>query len=76
MNKFDIYCFTSRKYNLLDKFPKNIIPVGLGENNYPQNYLHEKNGENLSKYNKYFAEMSGIYWVFKNRLKKQNNFIN
>lgn len=69
MNKFDIYCFTSRKYNLLDKFPKNIIPVGLGENNYPQNYLHEKNGENLSKYNKYFAEMSGIYWVFKNRLK-------
>lgn len=77
MNKLHIYCFTSKTYRLLDKLPQNIIPVGLGNKTYPVNYLKETNGQNLSNHNKYFAEMSGIYWVFKNRLQNydENDYI-
>jgi len=73
MEKLDIYCFTSKNYKFLDYLPKNIIPVGLGNNDYSKNYLVETSGKNISKFNKYFAELSGIYWVYKNKLSQYNN---
>ena len=36
---------TIKHYHLIDKLPKNIIPFGLGKNNFPQNWLNEKQGE-------------------------------
>ncbi len=72
MKKLDIYCFTSKKYHFLDHLPNNIIPVGLGETKFPDHYISESKGINLSKHNKYYAEMSGIYWVYKNKLQYYN----
>ena len=73
MNKFDIYCFTSKNYKFLSHLPNNIIPIGLGDNTFPKNFLTENSGQNIIKYNKYFGELSGIYWVYKNKLYQYDN---
>ena len=69
MNDLFIYCLTSKQYNLFKYLPSNIIPLGLGDNIYPKNFLNEKSGINISKHNKNLAEMTGIYWVYKNQIK-------
>ena len=73
MSDLYIYCLTSKKYNLLKYLPSNIIPLGLGDNFYPNDFLNEKLGINISKHNKYLAEMTGIYWVYKNKINKFKN---
>lgn len=73
MNKFHIYCFASEYNSLLDKLPKNIIPLGLGNKNFPGHWLQEKNGENIIELNKYYAELTGIYWVYKNKINDYEN---
>ena len=70
MSDLFIYCLTSKQYNLFKYLPSNIIPLGLGDNIYPENFLNEKSGINISKHNKNLAEMTGIYWVYKNQIKK------
>ena len=69
MSDLFIYCLTSKQYNLFKYLPSNIIPLGLGDNIYPKNFLNEKSGINISKHNKNLAEMTGIYWVYKNQIK-------
>ena len=71
MNNLTIYCLTSKKYNLFKYLPSNIIPLGLGNKPFPKNFLSEKSENTLIKYNKNLAEMTGIYWVYKNQM---NNF--
>ena len=61
MPKLDIYCFSMKYFNLLDKLPSYIRPFGLGNNNYPENWLTEKNGENILNLNKYYGEASGVF---------------
>ena len=68
MSNLFIYCLTSKKYNLFKYLPSNIIPLGLGDNLYPKDFLNERLGINISKHNKYLAEMTGIYWVYKNQI--------
>tara|TARA_Y100000389_G_scaffold61685_1_gene57724 strand:- start:244 stop:1059 length:816 start_codon:yes stop_codon:yes gene_type:complete len=69
MNKLDIYCLTSKNYEFFKYLPKNIIPIVLGDNITPaSNILSEKEGSNLIDYNKYFAELTGLYWVYKNKI--------
>ena len=52
MVNLDIYCTTIHYFNVLDKLPSYIKPLGLGNNNYPKHWLSEKNGENISKLKK------------------------
>ncbi len=74
MVNLDIFCTTIHYFNVLDKLPSYIKPLGLGNNNYPKHWLNEKNGENISKLNKYYGETSGFYWIWKNKLKdKEKN---
>ena len=61
MSDLYIYCLTSKKYNLFKYLPSNIIPLGLGDNLYPKDFLNEKIGINISKHNKYHVEMTVIY---------------
>tara|TARA_B100001093_G_scaffold500299_1_gene550600 strand:+ start:359 stop:1171 length:813 start_codon:yes stop_codon:yes gene_type:complete len=68
MNDLKIYCFTGKNFHLFKHLPQNILPLGLGNNFFPEHYLHEKVGDNMLELNKYFAEMTGIYWVYKNKL--------
>ena len=57
-------------FDVLDKLPSNITPFGLGTNNFPPNWLSEKEGKNISHLNKFYGEATGIYWIWKNYLKK------
>jgi len=77
MNDLFIYCLTSKNYNLFKYLPTNIIPLGLGDNIYPEGFLNEKSGTTIAKYNKNLAEMTGIYWVYKNQINnfKQNDWV-
>ena len=77
MINLDIYSTTGHYFNVLDKLPSYIKPLGLGNNNYPDHWLKEKNGKNISNLNKYYREVSGIYWIWKNRLndKDTNDWI-
>ena len=36
-------------------------------------FQSETNGVNISSLNKYYAEMTGIYWVFKNKINDHSN---
>ena len=52
MFNLDIYCTSLQYFNVLDKLPSYIKPLGLGNANYPNHWLTEKNGENISNLNK------------------------
>ena len=49
MFNLEIYCTALQYFNVLDKLPSYIKPLGLGNNNYPDHWLKENNGENISK---------------------------
>lgn len=72
MTNLEIYCTTIKYFNVLNKLPKHIKPLGLGEGMYPNNWLNEKHGENISSLNRYYGETSGFYWIWKNRLKNKD----
>ncbi len=66
-----------KHYDVLEKLPSNIIPFGLGNYNFPDNWLNEKKGENISHLNKFFGEATGIFWIWKNYLEnfKEDDWI-
>ena len=50
-------------FRILDKLPPYIKPLGLGNNTFPEHWLTEQNGENISHLNKHFGEATGFYWI-------------
>ena len=73
MANLDIYCTTIRYFSVIDKLPSYIKPLGLGNVAYPENWLTEKEGNNISALNKHYGETSGLYWIWKNKLKGLND---
>jgi len=73
MINLEIYCTSIQYFNILDKFPSYIKPLGLGEGSFPKHWLKEQDGENITNLNKYFSEWTGIYWIWKNRLNNAKN---
>ena len=72
MINLDIYCMTIQYLRILEKLPPYIKPLGLGNNNFPDHWLTEKKGENITHLNKNFGEATGFYWILKNQLKNKN----
>ncbi len=66
MVNLKIFCTSISYYKILDKMPSYIIPIGLGDNEFPSNWYNEKKGENISHLNKFYGELTGIYWIWKN----------
>ena len=73
MVNLNIYCTTVRYFSVLNKLPPYIKPLGLGNNEYPTNWLSETKGQNISSLNKYYGDTTGSYWVWKNKLKDMND---
>lgn len=69
----DIFCTTIKYYRILDKLQSFIKPLGLGEEIYPENWFDEKKGDNISDLNKHYAEFTGLYWIWKNKLINKND---
>ena len=69
MKKLNIFCTSIKYYKILDKLPSYIAKIGLGNSKFPKNWYIEKNGDNISYLNKYYGELTGIYWIWKNILK-------
>ena len=57
----------------MEKLPSYVIPLGLGNEKYPNNWLVEKKGDNISQLNKFYAEFTGLYWIWKNRINSLND---
>jgi hypothetical protein len=72
MNNFKIFCTSINYYRILDKMPDYIYPLGLGKNHFPSHWLIEKNGENILNLNKFYGELSGIFWIWKNMSNQMN----
>lgn len=66
-NKSKIYTFYYQPKNIIS-VGKNYIPVWAGKNERPEvsGITGDDTGENISAKNKYYSELSGLYWVWKN----------
>jgi len=62
-------------FSVLDKLPPYIKPLGLGNNIFPQHWLTDKTGENISNLNSYYGEATGFYWIWKNKLLNDNDWV-
>ena len=67
----NIYCITHKPINSLRHL--NLIPFGVGQNSFPDDYVIENSGENISYKNKNYSETSFHYWYWKNHLEKNTN---
>ena len=47
MSKLKIFCTSIKHYKIIDRLPSYITPIGLGENNFPSDWIDEKKGDNL-----------------------------
>lgn len=67
-----MYVITHKEYDYLK--PEGYIPllVGADFNKNTANYLQDNIGDNISSKNKYFCELTGIYWLDKNLEAKEN----
>lgn len=70
MYKAKMYCLCL-KDNHLSKVKKlNYSPVGLGPENFSEEWIRDKNGLNISNKNNYYGEYTFHYWLWKNKLKE------
>ncbi len=72
MRKLKIFCTSINYYKLIDKLPSYITPLGLGKNLFPPHWLDEKKGSNITHLNTYYGELTGINWLWKNKLHEMN----
>jgi hypothetical protein len=70
MNKLKIYCTSVIHRKILDKLPEYLIPLGVGKGKFPKHWLNEQSGDNIVHLNKFYGEHTGIYWVWKNKIKE------
>jgi hypothetical protein len=66
MNNLNIYCLSIYpvQFNLFKKLK--YIPVGLGKNNFSDDWLKDNTGNNISIKNPYYSEFTFHYWFWKN----------
>ena len=62
------FCLTHKYNSKLEKI--NYTNVGMGNSNFPSNWLRDNTGENISDKNKYYDMYSFHYWLWKNYLDK------
>ena len=66
MTNLKIYCITDIPNSNLDKL--NLCLAGVGQKNFPHNYITCQNGINIQEKEKYYSELTFHYWFWKNKL--------
>ena len=70
MSNLNMYCICVHN-NLLNKVKElNYIPVGLGDDNFNEEWMRDNTKKNISNKNKYYGEYSFHYWFWKNEIHK------
>ena len=66
MSQLNIFCISlnSNHLNLIKKI--GYIPVGLGNDQFNENWTQDKKGENICDKNPYYGEYTFHYWLWKN----------
>lgn len=69
-----IYVITHKVYsNIKSSYPYQPLLVGTSLGNSGlDSYLKDNEGENISKKNKNYCELTGMYWIWKNQLTSHN----
>ena len=73
MNNLRMFCLTLEPSHLDFIKSLNYIPVGLGEKKFSNEWIGDKQGQNISKKNRNYGEYTFHYWIWKNYLDKIND---
>ena len=67
MKNLKMYCISMNPLhkNFIEEL--NYIPVGLGDKNFDQGWLHDNTGDNIAFKNPYYGEYTFHYWLWKNK---------
>ena len=70
MNNLSMFCLSmeSKHLNIIKEF--GYLPVGLGKENFSEDWFVDNKGKNISEKNKYYGEYTFHYWLWKNYLDK------
>ena len=68
MKNLSMFCLSLYKEHLNNLKKINYIPVGLGENNFNNEWLRDNTKQNISNKNKYYGEYTFHYWFWKNMI--------
>ena len=66
MKNLSMFCLSLYAEHLNNIKKINYIPVGLGKNNFNNEWLRDNTKENISNKNKYYGEYTFHYWFWKN----------
>ena len=70
MHNGTIYCHSLHNKMLQPIKNAGYVPVGLGSNNFSDEWLRDNTLINISHKNKHYAEYTFYYWFWKNILPK------
>ena len=73
MNNLKIFCVTNLPSSKLEKL--NLTLAGVGKNDFSNNYINCKNGDNIEFKEQYYSELTFHYWFWKNKLKEYSDHI-
>ena len=65
-----MYCLSLHENTLPIIKSLGYVPVGLGNNDFSDEWLTDKTGDNIAHKNKFYGEYSFHYWFWKNKLQK------
>ena len=68
MGKLNIFCTSIKYFSIIDKMPEYITGLGLSDSYFPKTWLDDSKGINIRSLNKYYGELTGFYWIWKNKL--------
>ena len=68
MKNLSMFCLSLYGEHLNNLKKINYIPVGLGENNFNNEWLRDNTKQNISNKNKYYGEYTCHYWLWKNMI--------
>jgi len=68
MNNIAMYCVTDKVLDYFQNIPYKF--AGVGNNNFPQNYLLSNSLKNIHEKEKYYSELTFHYWLWKNKFKQ------
>tara|TARA_B100001057_G_scaffold299810_1_gene299943 strand:- start:1079 stop:1882 length:804 start_codon:yes stop_codon:yes gene_type:complete len=73
MTNLKTYCVSNLANSNLEKL--DLTLVGVGENDFPKNYITCRKGDNIQQKEKYYSELTFHYWFWKNELKNMSDDI-